>query len=547
MRTVQLLLVLSLVIASSPALGAAPAKVVEPPVPTPVIETTAGDVQGLVEEGISTFKGIPYAAPPLGALRFRAPQPHAGWDHVLDATDFGAPAMQMYDRVLTGTDLSLQLATVFTMRSDMKIDNEDCLYLNVWTPAVDAAGYARTRPVMVWFHGGGYSYGSGAWPLYDGANLVRKGDVVVVTVNHRLNVFGYLYLAELGGERYARSGNAGMLDLVASLEWIRDNVSRFGGDPNNVTIMGESGGGSKVSTLMAMAAAEGLFHRAVIQSGPGLTAVPAEAATGTAKAILAELGLDEGEVDALEGLATERIMAGVEAAQAKAGGAFGGLRLAPVVDGVVLPRHPFTPDAPAISKDVPVLIGFNKDEWTIFSVNEPWFGTLTAEELPQRARLVVGEKAQALLAAYAELYPDYTPTYVYNALIGDSRMLIGSTTLAERKAAQGGAPIYMYYLTWETPVGGGIFKSPHTLDIPFMFNNVDKAVALTGDGTEARRLEDQMSSAWIAFARTGDPNNETIPHWPAYDGETRATMVFDSKTEIVNDPMAEVRRILASQ
>ncbi|MBD3647982.1 MAG: carboxylesterase/lipase family protein, partial [Pseudomonadales bacterium] len=392
--------------------------------------------------------------------------------------------------------------------------------------------------------GGGYAYGSGSWPVYDGTSLARKGDVVVVTVNHRLNVFGYLHLAEIAGEKYARSGNAGMLDLVLALEWIRDNIESFGGDPDNVTIMGESGGGSKVSTLLAMPGAKGLFDKAIIQSGPGLTATSAEQATENARAILAELDIDENNLDALATLPADTILEATRVASEKAGGGFGGLRLAPVIDGLSLLRHPFTPDAPIHSKNVPVMIGWNKDEMTIFNTTAPWFGTLTEQELAGRVTGMFGNNAADLLQAYRGMYPDYSPTYLFNMIMGDSRMFAGSVTLAERKVAQRGAPVYMYYLVWETPVGEGIFKSPHTLDMPFMFNNVDKATALTGESTEARKLEMQMSSAWIAFARNGNPNNSTVPHWPQYDANDRATMVFDVKPRVENDPKGSIRTLL---
>jgi para-nitrobenzyl esterase len=428
----------------------------------------------------------------------------------------------------------------------MKIDNEDSLYLNLWTPATDGG----KRPVMVWLHGGGYSYGSGAWPVYDGASLADRGDVVVVTVNHRLNVFGYLHLAGLLGEDYAESGNAGMLDLVLALTWVRDNIAAFGGDPGNVTIMGESGGGSKVSHLLAMPGADGLFHRAIIQSGPGLTGVPVESADATARAIVAEFGVSPDDPAKLRSrlitAAADDIVAATARAQARANGDFGALRLAPVVDGKVLPRHPFEPSAPALSADVPVLIGWNKDEMTIFNTTAPWFGSLTEAELPARVEQVAGPRAGALIDVYRNMYPDYPPTYLYNAILGDSRMFMGSVALAERKAAQP-AGVYMYYLTWETPVGGGIFKSPHTLDIPFMFANVDKAVALTGDGPEARELENQMASTWVAFARTGNPNNDAVPQWPRYETERRAAMVFDVPPRVQNDPNREVRLLLEGE
>ncbi len=530
-------------------LAAASAAAAGAPQPSAIVTTAEGPVRGLVAGGVAAFKGIPYAAPPIGARRFQAPAPVAAWESVFDATDFGAPCLQSYDRELTRSDLSLELATVFTTRSDMKVDNEDCLFLNVWTPAdAESDEGAGKRPVMVWFHGGGYSYGSGSWPVYDGASLARRGDVVVVTVNHRLNVFGYLHLADIGGADWSDSGNAGMLDLVASLAWIQRNIAGFGGDPGNVTIMGESGGGSKVSTLLAMPAAEGLFHKAVIQSGPGLTGIPSEAATGNARKVLATLGLDDDSLDTLQALSSVEIADAFHAAQASAGGGFGGLRLAPVVDGRHLPRHPFTPDAPAQSGDVPILIGFNKDEWTIFNTGEPWFGRLTEAELTERVAAIPGipaDRAEALLAAERSHHPDYSPTYLYNVLMSDARMLIGSALLAERKAAQDGAPVYMYYLTWETPVGNGILKSPHTLDMPLMFANVDNSVALTGESPDARALEMQMSEAWLAFARTGNPNHAGLPEWPAYDGADRQTMIFDVEPVVVSDPKGDVRALLS--
>ena len=511
------------------------------PVPSDIVRSSNGAVRGLIEDnGVAVFKGIRYGASPTEGRRFLPPTRPEAWYEVADATNFGAPAMQFYARTSVASDLGLQLATIFTTRSDMKIDNEDCLFLNVWTPDTDD----KKRPVMVWLHGGGYAYGSGAWPVYDGARLANKGDVVVVTVNHRLNVFGYLHLPEVAGEAYAHSGNAGMLDIVLALEWVRDNALAFGGDPKNVTIMGESGGGSKVSHLLAMPSAAGLFHRAIIQSGPGLTGIPAQAATKAANSILAELGIDKNNLVLLQQLPAQKILDAVQSATAKAGGGFAGLRLAPVVDGDVLPRDPFTPTAPEISRDVPILIGWNKDEMTIFNTSAPWFGSLTDDQLAGRVKMVVGDKTHALLAVYRDMYPHYSPSYTFNAIVGDYRMFNGSVTLAERKAAQNAAPVYQYYLTWETPVANGVLKSPHTLDIPFMFNNVDLAAALTGDSAEARSLEHQMSSSWIAFARSGNPNNKAVPNWPAYDTNRRAAMVFNVEAHVVNDPLADVRRIL---
>ena len=328
---------------------------------------------------------------------------------------------------------------------------------------------------------------------------------------------------------------------------MRDNIEAFGGDPGNVTIMGESGGGAKVSTLLAMPGAKGLFHRAVIQSGPGLRGVPTGAATRTAKGLLDELQVSAADTKALQSIPAEDILAAAFAAAAKAGGGpMGGMmRLAPVVDGVVLPSDPFTPAAPAISASVPILIGSNKDEMTLFTAAEPWFATLTDTQLMERAKLA-GPKGEALVAAFRKLYPDYSPTYLLNQVMTATSMFAGSVTLAERKAAQKAAPVYMYYLIWETPVANNLFKSPHTLDIPLMFDNVDKARVLVGPGPQPEALARQMSDAWLAFARAGKPNAASIPEWPPYTAERRATMLFDVKSRVADDPNAEIRKILQS-
>jgi len=515
------------------------------PIPTKVVKTTNGSVQGLVYEGVQVFKGIRYGAPPVGANRFLPPQRPKPWKDIADATEFGAPAMQLAPPVAASaaTDFARQLDTIFPTPAEIKIQNEDCLFLNVWTPSL-AAG---KRPVMVWLHGGGMAWGSGAWPIYDGANLARKGDVVVVTVNHRLNVFGYLYLGQAGSDAYAKSGNAGMLDLVAALEWVRDNAEAFGGDPANVTIMGESGGGAKVSMLLAMPDARGLFHRAIIQSGPGLTGVHKDAAERVTKSVLDELHVTAADTKALQCLPAQDILAAAFAAAAKNAGPIGPmLRVAPVVDGIVLPSDPFTPAAPTISANVPILIGSNKDEMTLFTAGESWFGTLTDQQLTQRAKFLGGAKSDALIAALRKLHPDYSPTYLFVQVMTAQSMWGGSITLAERKAAQKAAPVYMYYLTWETPVLDGRFKSPHTLDIPLMFDNVDKARVLVGPPPQPEALARQMSDAWVAFARSGDPNTSSLPHWPAYTAERRATMLFDVESRVVDDPNAEVRKVLES-
>ena len=514
------------------------------PVPTKVVRTTNGRVQGFAHDGLQVFKGMPYGAPPIGDLRFLPPEKPKPWRGVADATEFGPPAIQMAGGAIASpaTDFGRQMTSIFPVPQEIKIENEDCLFLNVWTPAVDTG---KKRPVMVWLHGGGFAYGSGAWPVYDGANLARKGDAVIVSVNHRLNVFGYLYLGAVS-DRYAQSGNAGMLDIVAALEWVRDNIEAFGGDPTNVTIFGESGGGLKVCALMAMPAAKGLFHKAIVESGPGLRGISKENAAQLARGVLAELQISAGDLKALACVSPQGLVEAAAAAMAKVGG--GGMgsstRLAPVEDAVVLPADPYTPAAPAISADVPLIVGTNKDEMTLFVIAEPWFMRLTEAELPARAKAIAGDKSEALIAAIRKAHPDYSPAYVLASVMTDQTMLGGSIKLAERKIARRGAPVYMYCLVWETPVLNGLFKSPHTLELPLVFDIVDKARVLVGPGPNPETISRQMSDAWLAFAHTGNPNASSIPAWPAYSVEKRATMLFDVESRVADDPQREVRLAL---
>jgi para-nitrobenzyl esterase len=505
---------------------------------TKVVQTRSGPVQGLVIEGVNHFKGIRYGKAPIGKLRFMPPQPVESWTAIYDATDFGAPAMQLASgtTVDTTNDFGMQMHRVFTTPSDIKIQNEDCLFLNVWTPAPDA----KKRPVMVWIHGGGFAYGSGSQPIYQGDGLAKFGDVVVVSLNHRLNVFGYLNLAEAMGPDYASSGTVGMQDLVLALQWVRDNAAAFGGDPDNVTIMGQSGGGQKVSILCAMPSAKGLFHKAAIQSGPGLAVGrPGPAAAG-AKRLLDALGVKPGDRAALEAIPAETIIAAVSKLEGGAGGR--GPGSGPILDGVAITRDPFTPDAPSVSADVPILVGWAKDEWTIFTAGEPWFGKLTEAELQQRIK-PMGAGGQKLLAAIRKAYPDYSPTYLWVQMIS-VRVMQGSETLAERKAAEGRAPAYVYMTSWETPASGGVFKTPHTMEIPFMLYSFDKVRAFVGPGPQPKHMADQIAGAWVAFARTGKPDHAGIPHWPAYDAQTRPVMDFNLKSRVINDPLPEVREAL---
>jgi para-nitrobenzyl esterase len=522
--------------AQPPAPGAA-ARGPGIPVPTPVVHTRAGAVQGLVEDGVLAFKGVRYGAAPIGKLRFMPPQPAEAWTGIYDATDFGAPAMQMAGgaTVDTGSDAGLQMHRVFTTPSELKIMNEDCLFLNVWTPGADA----KKRPVMVWIHGGGFAYGSGAQPIYQCDGLAKFGDVVAVSVNHRLNVFGYLHLGDLMGPAYASSGTVGMQDLVLALRWIRDNIAAFGGDPDNVMIMGQSGGGQKVCLLLSMDSAKGLFHKASIESGASPVVGRKERANEAAKRVLAELNVAPGDIAALQAVPAATLLAA--AAKAGAGGAGVG---GPILDGVAITRDPFLPDAPDVSADVPILIGWCKDEWTIFTAGEPWFGKLTEADLQERMK-PLGETGQKLLAAYRKAYPDYSPTYLWEQVMS-ARVMQGTEFVAERKAAKGRAPAYVWFMTWETPVQGGLFKTPHTMEIPFALYSFDKVRTFVGEGPAPKQMADQIAGAWVAFARTGKPDHPGIPHWPPFSAADRSVMEFNLTSKVVNDPLPEVRQILAS-
>jgi para-nitrobenzyl esterase len=486
-----------------------------------IVETTAGKVAGLTNGPVRIFKGIPYGAPTGGANRFMPPRPPAPWSGVREAAQIGPRCPQPTTPGLMPEE---------AVDLDYGPMSEDCLYLNVWTAAIDAA----KRPVMVWFHGGGYAVGSGGSVRYDGSNLARKHEVVVVTVNHRLNAFGFLNLAGVGDARYAESANVGMLDIVAALEWVRGNIANFGGDPGNVTVFGESGGGGKVSTLMAMPAAEGLFHRAIAQSGVALRGITAEASTSTARALLGQLSVEPGDLNPLQTMPFERVLAALGVARPPLG--FG-----PVVDGRVLPRHPFDPDAPEISAEVPMLLGSNLTERTFFP-DTPLDPIDDAALLGHVKRYTgLGDaEASGLIAAYRKNRSGADNTFLYQLLSADWWMTANVTTQAERKAKLGRAPAYVYHFEKHTPVRDGKLKVPHTLEIAYAFDNIDLSTAVTGTGADKQALADKMSAAWTAFARTGDPSVPGL-RWVPYSAEHRAVMIIDDKPRLELDPYREER------
>jgi len=498
---------------------------------TQVVNTTNGPIRGRIESGgLQVFKGVRYGAPPVGELRFKQPRKPVPWTALAEAYQYSNRAMQG--------------AAGAGMASDSTKMSEDCLFLNVWTPGLDG----KKRPVMVWLHGGGFSSGSGGEPVTDGGSLARKGDVVLVSVNHRLNVFGFLQLGKEWGPAYASSGQAGMLDIVLSLEWVRDNISRFGGDPKNVTIFGESGGGRKVAMLMAMPAAKGLFHKAIIQSGSGLDAPSHGEAVVLGRELLKRLGIAEGDVRSLT-RADAQIIFEAQPPASLAVSPPGQLTVptggfVPCVDGTVLPRKPFIPDAPAVSAKIPLLIGSNKDEMTIFRASDQKLAVRTDEEFTAYVRKQLPDKAEALIPALRSAFPRYSPSHLIVAAETMKGYWIATVLQAERKAAQGRAPVYVYLLAWETPVDNGWLRAHHALDLPLVFDNVENARSMVGPDSEAQRIADYMSSAWIAFARTGNPNTGILPQWPAYDVKTRATMIFNLDCRIQNAPYDEIRRAL---
>jgi len=534
-----------------PALWAGPSK----GTPGATVTTTSGRVRGLLTDSVvHAFKGVPYGASTAGARRFLPPLKPLPWRGVFDAFELGHRS-PLVDSVL------VQEWEPLNRREPM---GEDCLNLNVWTPG---AGAGARRPVMVWLHGGGYGVGSPGMIPYDGTNLARKHDVVVVGITHRLNAFGFMYLAELGGEKYADASNAGMKDIIAGLEWVRDNIASFGGDPGNVTIFGQSGGAGKVSTLLGMPAAQGLFHRAVAQSGAALSSMPASVATQNAEAFMVRLGLKAHQVDDLQKLPMEQLVGALQARNAtpatnpaQAGGARGGrgggrggpgggFAASPVVDGRSLPHDVFTPTATTLSANIPLLIGSTETEVT-WNVNTDY--TVPADDAALRERVkrtlrTDDAQAEKVVAIYRKGRAKATNLDLALIIETDaSQFRSGTDTEAERKAALGKAPVYMYRFQWYSPVSGGRLRAMHCMDIPFVFENVDLSKSVVGDGQDRYALADRMSGAWVAFARTGNPNHKGLPKWEPFTADKRATMIFNDECRAVNDPYREERLAVAA-
>lgn len=482
----------------------------------PLATVRSGRLRGQVEDNVTVFRGIPYGAD-TRARRFLPALPEAPWRGVRDASAYGSAAPQ------GGSDGP---------------GSEDCLYLNVWTPALRDGGQ---RPILFYIHGGAYNTGSGSDPLYDGGALCRRGDVVVVTVNHRLNVFGYMYLGAFDDPALAGSGNVGQLDLVQALQWVRQHAQEFGGDATNITVFGQSGGGAKIATLMAMPAARGLFQRAWTMSGQQVTAAGPRAARQ--RAAIAMQAVNARDVAALRALPTEALLAATRARDPSRVEDTG-LYFGPVLDGQVLPVHPFWPEAAAQSAGIPMVIGNTHDETRAFLGNDPANFALSWDSLPARLEKeqYVDLLPSVVIARYRQLYPHYTPSQVFFAATTAGRSWRGAVEELEARARQQ-APTWAYQLDWGSPLEGGRFGAFHTLDIPLVFDTTHQPGSRTGEGADAVQLAAVMSTALIAFARHGDPNHAGLARWDRYSLARRETMLFDVASRQADDPRGGEREL----
>jgi para-nitrobenzyl esterase len=500
----------------------------------PVATTTAGKVSGRVENGINVFRGIPYGED-TQKTRFKAPLPVAAWSGAKECVEWSTRAPQLTgERAGRGAAAGAEREG-FHLPPDKGEQSEDCLHVNVWTPGMRDG---KKRAVLFYIHGGAYNNGTVNCDLYDGNRLCHRGDVVVVTVNHRLNAFGYMYLGELGGPEYSDSGNAGMLDIILALKWVQQNIAEFGGDASRVLIFGQSGGGAKCATLMAMPAAKGLFHRVLTMSGQQVTAKPTVIANEVTKDVLDKLGLKYDQLDALKTLPMEKIQ---EAARVSSA-------WLPVRDGGSLPRDPFDPDAPGISAGVPMMLANTHDETVTSAAGRT--GELTWEQAPEALKTSVGQYLGAytpeeIIRRYREIYPDRDAAHIVVAAAVAFRAWPGQVIEADRRAADAKSQphTWVYRIDWQVPFPG--HWALHTIDLPFVFDNVALAPGMCGARAEeqaaAQPLATRMSEMLIEFARTGDPNCKAIPLWPSYDLKERNTMIFDNETRVEKDPRGAER------
>ena len=504
-------------------------------------ETTYGRVSGYIDRGVFVFKGIPYAADTSGERRFKRPDPPRPWSGTRSCRAFGPQAPQAPRSVWDNDEEG------FLFQWDFGRNSEDCLRLNIWTPGMDG----KKRPVMFWIHGGGYAVGSGnELRMFDGVNMATRGDVLLITINHRLNVLGYLNLAAYGNE-YADSGNAGMLDIVQALKWVRDNISNFGGDPGNITIFGQSGGGGKVCTLMAMPSAQGLFHKAIVESGPTLTVGSEDASRALAAALLEKLGLAPSQVARLQEIPCGELEGAANKVIPPTNiGPFIDFRtlarrlgLSPIMDGRVVTQEPFEPGAPPSASAIPLMIGSTLNEFTN-GINHPDAFEMTDSQLQARAESSLHEHASEVITSYRDIYPNANPFQLWS-VIATSGVRGSTLLLAERKALQS-APVYCYQFAWQTPILDGRPMAFHCSEMPFVFDNPDLCEHMTGGGEPAHALASRVSTAWMNFARNGNPNHAGIPFWKRFDATDKTTMIFDDRCE-AKDNLDTVQQQMVSR
>ena len=505
-----------------------------------VADTQYGKVKGYILRGINCFLGIPYGADTSGANRFMPPQKPKPWSDVFPAVWWGNSAPQNMEKKYAN------VYSAFVDRWNYDDVSEDCLRLNVFTKGLNDG---MKRPVIVWLHGGGFTFGNAIeQDGYGGENLCKFGDVVYVSVNHRLGSFGFTNLAGVGGEKFAASGNVGMLDLVAALEWVRDNIDTFGGDPGNVTIMGQSGGGSKVTTLTAMPSAKGLFHKAVVLSGAGIKSGEKEYSERLGEFILKEAGLKADQINKLQELPWQEYLVLADRAAAKLAEEMGpstaGMRRGfnPVVDGFYLPQHPYYPEATPTAADIPMIICSTLNESSP-SRTDASLENITLDEVKEKVRLRsgfstgIGDKAGEVVEAYARVFPDKRPIEIWSMISSNRKNLIA---LADAKSKQN-SNVYVAWFCWQPPLFDNRLRAFHCSDICFWFHNTDLMITHTGGGSRPRKLSDKMAGALVQFMKTGNPNGAGLPEWPVYSSENGETMVLNDTSEVQNDPDREAR------
>ncbi len=488
---------------------------------SPIANTRHGPVEGRLEEGVYAFKGVRYGADTGGRGRFMPPRPSQPWTDPAPALEYGPACPQ--SRPASGREMP-------------EGESEDCLHLNVWTRGLRDG---KKRPVMVWLHGGGLWRLSAAGAWQAGRNLSARGDVVMVSPNHRISVLGFSHFGDINPD-YEGSSHAGMLDLILALKWVQENIEEFGGDPDNVTIFGQSGGGQKVSLLMAMPAAKGLFHKAVIQSGPMPLTLERAYANDLASRFLARLDNPGADADALAQAPLSDVMKAYYETFDEIGG-FGVMGIvqdvAPVVDGDILPQQPFWNSAPDVSKDIPLIIGSTRTEMTEYNLMEdPDAAGMDFSGAATRLRSIFGDDAEKILARYRENHPDASAWEVYALIRSDWPTRLFSLHIADRKLEQGGAPVFVYRTDWETQDRDGLLMAPHAIDIQFVLDTADATEPLGLQAAERKIMTEYMSGAWLSFARNGAPKAPGGPDWPQYSLPSRPTFIFDLECRIENDP-----------